>query len=87
MRSRSRSTSSTLTSTSSPTSTTSLGWSTCCQLSSEMWIRPSIPSRSTKAPKSTRLETVPLTIMPSSREVRMRSRSSLRSSSRTARLD
>src|SRR5215207_6011546 len=87
MRSRSRSTSRTLTSTSSPTSTTSLGWSTCCQESSEMWIRPSIPSRSTKAPKSTRLETVPLTITPSSREVRMRSRSSLRSSSSTARLD
>src|ERR687898_294404 len=52
MRSRSRSTSRTFTSTSSPTSTTSLGWSTCCQESSEMWMRPSMPSRSTKAPKS-----------------------------------
>src|SRR5215207_3586053 len=86
IRSRSRSTSSTFTSTSSPTCTTSLGWSTWFQDNSEMWIRPSIPSRSTNAPKSTRFETVPRTIIPSSSEVRMRSRSSLRSSSRTARL-
>src|SRR5215210_7997124 len=82
--SRSRSTSRTLTSTSSPTSTTSLGWSTWFQESSLMWMSPSMPSRSTNAPKSTRFETVPSTISPSCSVVRMRWRSSLRSSSSTA---
>ena len=42
----------------------SLGWLTCDQESSEMWIKPSIPSRSTKAPKSTMLEICPSTTKP-----------------------
>src|ERR671911_219753 len=84
IRSRSRSTSSTLTSTSSPTSTTSLGWSTWFHESSEIWIRPSIPSRSTNAPKSTRFDTVPATTSPSCKVVRIRFLSSLRSSSKAA---
>ncbi len=50
-----------------------------------MWIRPSMPSRSTKAPKSTMLETLPSTIWPGCRRPRICSRTSLRSSSRTAR--
>ena len=37
---------------------------TWLQESSEMWIRPSIPSRSTKAPKSTMLEILPSTTWP-----------------------
>ena len=40
------------------------GWLTCDQESSEMWIRPSMPSRSTNAPKSTMLEIVPSTTWP-----------------------
>ena len=50
-----------------------------------MWIRPSMPSRSTKAPKSTMLEILPSTTWPGSRRPRICSRTSLRSSSRTAR--
>src|ERR671916_54226 len=53
--------SSTLTSTVWPISSTSDGWLTCDHESSEMWIRPSMPSRSTKAPKSTMLEIWPST--------------------------
>ena len=50
-----------------------------------MWIRPSIPSRSTNAPKSTMLEICPSTTWPGCRRSRICSRCSLRSSSRTAR--
>ena len=85
MRWRSRSMSSTLIRTVSPIATTSEGWLTWLQESSEMWIRPSIPSRSTKAPKSTMLEILPSTTWPGSRRPRICSRTSLRSSSRTAR--
>src|SRR2546429_194212 len=49
MRCRSRSMSSTFTLTVWPISSTSEGWLTCDHDSSEMWIRPSIPSRSTNA--------------------------------------
>ena len=59
MRWRSRSMSSTLTLTVSPIERISLGWLTCDQDSSEMWIRPSMPSRSTNAPKSTMFEIWP----------------------------
>ncbi|HEY7381577.1 MAG TPA: S1 RNA-binding domain-containing protein [Gaiella sp.] len=65
----------------------SLGWLTCDHDSSEMWIRPSMPSRSTNAPKSTMFEIVPSTIMPGCKRSRIRSRSSLRCSSSTARRD
>ena len=58
---------------------------TCDHDSSEMWIRPSIPSRSTNAPKSTMLEIVPSTTWPGCSRSRIRSRSSLRCSSSTAR--
>ncbi len=85
MRWRSRSMSSTLIRTVSPIATTSEGWLTWLQESSEMWIRPSIPSRSTKAPKSTMLEILPSTTWPGSRRPRICSRTSLRSSSSTAR--
>ena len=64
MRWRSRSMSSTLTLTVSPMVRISLGWLTCDHDSSEMWIRPSIPSRSTNAPKSTMFEIVPSTTWP-----------------------
>ena len=50
-----------------------------------MWMRPSMPSRSTKAPKSTMLEILPSTTWPGSRRPRICSRTSLRSSSSTAR--
>ena len=60
MRSRSRSTSRTSTSISSPTVTTELGWSTCFHDSSETCTRPSMPPRSTKAPKLTTDDTTPL---------------------------
>src|SRR3954465_2543794 len=82
---RSRSMSSTLTSTVWPISSTSDGWFTWLQESSEMWIRPSIPSRSTKAPKSTMLEICPSTTSPGLRLSRIFWRCSLRSSSSTAR--
>ena len=59
--------SSTLTRTVSPIDSTSDGWLTWLQESSEMWIRPSMPSRSTKAPKSTMLEILPSTTMPGCR--------------------
>src|SRR3954462_3121851 len=85
MRWRSRSMSRTLTCTVSPMFRISLGWLTCDQDSSEMWIRPSIPSRSTKAPKSTMLEIWPSMISPGCRRSRMAWRCSLRSSSSTAR--
>ena len=52
-----RSTSSTCTLTWSPTLTTSDGWLTWLHESSEMCTRPSMPPRSTKAPKATMLET------------------------------
>src|SRR2546421_588447 len=64
MRWRSRSMSSTLTVTLSPIERISLGWFTCDHDSSEMWISPSMPSRSTNAPKSTILEIVPSTTWP-----------------------
>ena len=85
MRWRSRSMSSTLTLTSWPISSTSEGWLTWLQDSSEMWIRPSIPSRSTNAPKSTMFEIVPSTTSPGLSRSRIAWRISLRSSSRTAR--
>ena len=50
-----------------------------------MWIRPSIPSRSTNAPKSTMFEIVPSTTSPGLSRSRIAWRISLRSSSRTAR--
>src|ERR1041385_4161493 len=70
MRSRSRSTSSTCTSTSSPTCTTDEGWSTCFHDSSETCTRPSIPPRSTKAPKFTTDEMTPLRTSPGLRLAR-----------------
>ena len=85
MRCRSRSMSSTLTSTVWPIDRISLGWFTCDHESSEMWIRPSMPSRSTNAPKSTMLEIWPSMIRPGCRRSRMAWRCSLRSSSSTAR--
>ena len=85
MRWRSRSMSSTLTCTVSPMLRISLGWLTCDHESSEMWIRPSMPSRSTKAPKSTMLEIWPSMIRPGCRRSRIAWRCSLRSSSSTAR--
>ena len=48
-------------------------------------MRPSIPSRSTKAPKSTMFEIVPSTTSPGLRRSRIACRISLRSSSSTAR--
>src|SRR4026209_2754330 len=51
--------SSTFTFTVCPMSSTSDGWFTWLQLSSEMWMRPSMPSRSTNAPKSTMFEIWP----------------------------
>ena len=50
-----------------------------------MWIRPSIPSRSTNAPKSTMFEICPSTTRPGCRRSRICWRTSLRSSSSTAR--
>src|SRR6186997_3326286 len=85
MRCRSRSMSSTLTCTSCPISSSSDGWLTWLQESSEMWIRPSIPSRSTNAPKSTMFEIVPVTTSPGESRSRIAWRISLRSSSSTAR--
>ena len=64
MRWRSRSMSSTLTGTVWPIERISDGWLTWLQESSEMWIRPSMPSRSTNAPKSTMFEIAPSTIWP-----------------------
>jgi hypothetical protein len=63
----------------------SLGWLTCDHESSEMWIRPSIPSRSTNAPKSTMLEIWPSMTRPGCSRSRIAWRCSLRSSSSTAR--
>ena len=85
MRWRSRSMSSTLTCTVSPMERISLGWLTCDHDSSEMWIRPSMPSRSTNAPKSTMLEIWPSMMRPGCRRSRIAWRCSLRSSSSTAR--
>ena len=85
MRWRSRSMSSTLTLTVWPISSTSDGWLTWLHESSEMWMRPSMPSRSTKAPKSTMFEIVPSTTSPGLSRSRIACRISLRSSSRTAR--
>ena len=50
-----------------------------------MWMRPSMPSRSTKAPKSTMLEIVPSTTSPGESRSRIAWRISRRSSSSTAR--
>ena len=61
MRWRSRSMSSTLTRTRWPISRISDGCVTWLHESSEMWIRPSMPSRSTNAPKSTMFEIWPST--------------------------
>ena len=85
MRWRSRSMSSTFTGTVSPIERISDGWFTWLQDSSEMWIRPSMPSRSTKAPKSTMFEMAPSTTWPGCRRSRICWRTSLRSSSSTAR--
>ena len=85
MRCRSRSMSSTLTWTVWPISSTSDGWLTCDHESSEMWIRPSMPSRSTNAPKSTMFEIWPSTTSPGCSRSRICWRCSLRSSSSTAR--
>ena len=52
-----------------------------------MWIRPSMPSRSTNAPKSTMLEIAPSTTLPGWSRSRICWRTSLRSSSSTARRD
>src|SRR5215208_1022955 len=85
MRWRSRSMSSTFTGTTSPIERISDGWFTWLQDSSEMWISPSMPSRSTNAPKSTMFEIAPSTTMPGWRRSRICWRTSLRSSSSTAR--
>ena len=85
MRWRSRSMSSTLTCTVSPMLRISLGWLTCDHESSEMWIRPSMPSRSTKAPNSTMFEIWPSMMRPGCSRSRIAWRCSLRSSSSTAR--
>ena len=85
MRWRSRSMSSTLTGTVSPIERISDGWFTWLQESSEMWIRPSMPSRSTNAPKSTMFEIAPSTTWPGCSRSRICWRTSLRSSSSTAR--
>src|SRR3954454_1189178 len=85
MRWRSGSMSSTLTWTVWPMSRSSDGWLTCDHDSSEMWMRPSMPLRSTKAPKSTMLEIWPSTMRPGCSRSRIRSRSSRRCSSSTAR--
>ena len=85
MRCRSRSMSRTLTLTSWLTCRTSDGWLMWVQDSSEMWMRPSMPSRSTKAPKSTMFEIVPVTMSPTLSSSMICWRTSLRSSSRTAR--
>ena len=87
MRWRSRSMSRTLTLTFWLTCSTSDGWLMCVHDSSEMWIRPSMPSRSTKAPKSTMFEMVPLTMSPTLSSSMICWRTSLRSSSSTARRD
>src|SRR4026209_5693 len=50
-----------------------------------MWMRPSMPSRSTNAPKSTMLEIWPSMTSPGLSRSRIAWRISLRSSSRTAR--
>jgi hypothetical protein len=52
-----------------------------------MWMSPSMPSRSTKAPKSTMFEIWPSTTSPGFRRSRIAWRISLRSSSSTARRD
>ena len=85
MRWRSRSMSSTFTLTVWPISSISEGWFTCDHESSEMWIRPSMPSRSTNAPKSTMFEIWPSTTSPGWSRSRICWRCSLRSSSSTAR--
>ena len=87
MRSRLRSTSSTWTSISSPTATTEPGWSTCFQDNSETWTRPSMPPRSTKAPKLTTLDTTPLRTSPGRKSWRNSSRCSFWVSSSQARRD
>ena len=64
-RRRSESISRIFTLTSSPGWTISRGFSTCCWASSEMWTRPSTPSRiSTNAPKATTLVTLPSSSSP-----------------------
>ena len=56
-----------LTSISSPTLSSSDGFSTCSQEISETWTSPSTPSAtSTKAPKSSKLTTLPVTTSPTS---------------------
>ena len=85
MRSRCKSTSSTITSTSSPTLTTSEGWLTWFQESSEMCTKPSMPPKSTNAPKSTMLETVPFRRMPRLSLPRISARSARRPSSSSTR--
>ena len=67
--------------------TTEEGWSTCFQESSETWTRPSIPPRSTKAPKLTTEETTPLRISPGFRLTRNSPRCSFWVSSSHARRD
>ena len=57
-------TSSTVTVTLSPTFNTSVTFLTLPQLISEMWIRPSTPPKSTKAPNSTIRLTVPSILSP-----------------------
>ena len=85
IRSRSKSTSSTCTSISSPTATTEPGWSTCFHDSSETCTRPSMPPRSTKAPKFTTDDTVPRRTSPGLRLSKNASRSSRWASSSQAR--
>src|SRR6478672_9740566 len=87
MRWRSRSMSRIFARTFWPMASTSEGWLTWLQDNSEMWIRPSMPSRSTKAPKSTMLEMTPSTTWPGCSSSRIFCRISRRSSSSTARRD
>ena len=70
-RARARSTLRTLASTTSPTLTASDGWLIFFHDRSCRWMSPSTPPRSTNAPKSVMVLTVPLTVWPSSRLWRM----------------
>ena len=63
------------------------GWSTCFHDSSETWTSPSMPPRSTNAPKLTTDDTTPLRTSPGFRLVRNSSRCSRWVSSRYARRD
>ncbi len=85
IRSLDRSTSRTSTSISSPTETTEDGWSTCFHDNSDTCTRPSMPPRSTKAPKFTTEDTTPRRRSPGLRLTRNSPRCSFWVSSNQAR--